>query len=74
MYDEEIEKTVLYYIIFENEPVEVNEQDFFMKKHKQIIKAIEELKRKKQEVNILSIKNTIQGKDVEILKYISIIY
>ena len=73
MYDEEIEKTVLYYIIFENEPVEVNEQDFFMKKHKQIIKAIEELKRKKQEVNILSIKNTIQGKDVEILKYISII-
>lgn len=73
MYDEEVEKTVLYHIIFENEPVEVREEDFFIEKNKQIAKAIETLKRKQEEVNIISIKNEIKGKDVEILKYISII-
>lgn len=73
MYDEEIEKTVLYYIIFENEPINVNEEDFFIIKHRQIIKAIEMLKTKKEEVNIISIKNEIKGKDSEILNYISII-
>ncbi len=73
MYDEDIEKTVLYYIIFENEPINVNEEDFFLIKHKQIIKAIEMLKTKKEEVNIISIKNAIKGKDSEILNYISIV-
>lgn len=73
MYDEEIEKTVLYYLIFEKEEINVNEDDFFFQKHKQIVKAINELKSKKQEINILSVKNKIKGKDIEILKYISII-
>lgn len=73
MYDEEIEKTVLYYLIFEKEEININEDDFFFQKHKQIIKAIQELKNKKEEINILSIKNLIKGKDTEILKYISII-
>ena len=73
MYDEEIEKTVLYYLIFEKEQINVNEDDFFFQKHKQIVKAINELKSKKQEINILNIKNKIKGKDSEILKYISII-
>ena len=73
MYDEEIEKTVLYYLIFENEQINVNEDDFFFQKHKQIIKAIQKLKNKKEEINILSVKNEIKGKDTEILKYISII-
>lgn len=73
MYDEEIEKTVLYYLIFENEPINIELEDFFIVKHKQIAKAILELKSKKEEVNIISIKNKIKGKDVEILKYISII-
>lgn len=73
MYDEEIEKTVLYYLIFEKEPINVNEDDFFIPKHKQISKAINELKNKKEEINILSIKNKIKGKDIEILKYISVI-
>ena len=71
MYDEEIEKTVLYYIIFEKEQINVSEEDFFIIKHKQIINAIEKLKNKKEEINIISIKNTIKGKDVEIFKYIS---
>ncbi len=73
MYDEEIEKTVLYYLIFENEQISVTEDDFFIQKHKQIVKAIQELKSKKEEINSLSIKNSIKGKDTEILKYISII-
>lgn len=73
MYDEEIEKTVLYYLIFENEAINIEQEDFFIVKHKQIAKAILELKSKKEEVNIISIKNKIKGKDVEILKYISII-
>lgn len=73
MYDEEIEKTVLYYLIFENETINIELEDFFIVKHKQIAKAILELKSKKEEVNIISIKNKIKGKDVEILKYISII-
>lgn len=73
MYDEDIEKTVLYYLIFENEAIEISEEDFFLKKHKQIVKAILELKAQKEEINIISIKNKIEGKDTEILKYISII-
>ena len=73
MYDEEIEKTILYYIIFENEQININEDDFFITKHKQIINAIGKLKAKNEEINIISIKNTIKGKDVEILNYISII-
>ena len=71
MYDENIEKTVLYYLIFENEELSLNERDFFLVKNKQIFAAIEKLRKKKEEVNILSIKKTIEGKDTEILKYIS---
>ncbi len=71
MYDEDIEKTVLYYLIFENELIDVDEEDFFFIRNRQIIKAILRLKGKKEEVNILSIKNEINGKDMEILKYIS---
>ena len=73
MYDEDIEKTVLYYLIFENEQINVDEEDFFLQKHKQIVKAIQELKNKKEEINSLSIKNAMKGNETEILKYISII-
>lgn len=73
MYDEEIEKTILYYLIFEKEEINLREDDFFIQKNKQVYKAIKELKRKKEEINIISIKNEIKGKDAEILKYISTI-
>ena len=36
MYDEEIEKTVLYYLIFEKEELSLTEEDFFITKNKQI--------------------------------------
>lgn len=70
MYDEEIEKTVLYFLIFQKEELSLKETDFFMIRNKQIYNAIEELKGKKEEVNILSIKEQIKGKDVDILKYL----
>lgn len=71
MYDEETEKIVLYYIIFKEEELKVYEKDFFLQKHKQIFKAIQELKNNKEEINILSIKEKIKGNDKEILEYIS---
>ena len=71
MYDEDIEKTVLYYLIFEKETINVDEEDFFLQKNKQIIKAILELKNRNEEINILSIKEKIKGKDTDILRYIS---
>lgn len=73
MYDEDVEKTVLYYLIFEKEDVSLKEDDFFITKNKQIYNAIAELKRNKEEVNILSIKNATKGKDTKILNYISTI-
>lgn len=73
MYDEEVEKTVLYYLIFEKEEINLSEEDFFITRNKLIFRAIQELKREKIEVNLLSIKDKIKGKDVEILKYISMI-
>lgn len=73
MYDEEIEKTVLYYLIFEKEQIDIDKEDFFLQKHKQLAESIINLKNKKEEINIISIKNSIKGKDTEILKYISII-
>ena len=69
MYDEEIEKVILYYIIFEKEELSLNEKDFFLQKHKQIYKAIRELKEKKEEVSIFSIKEKIKGDNV--LEYLS---
>ena len=71
MYDEETEKIVLYYIIFKEEELKVYEKDFFLQKHKQIFKAIQELKNNKEEINILSIKEKIKGNDKDVLEYIS---
>lgn len=71
MYDEEIEKTVLYYLIFENEELNLEEKDFFLQKNKQIFKAIKELKEKKEDVSIISIKQKIKGNDKEIIEYIA---
>ena len=71
MYDEEIEKTILYYIIFEKEELNLSEKDFFLQKHKQIYKAIRELKEKKEEISILAIQQKIKNNDKEVLRYLS---
>lgn len=71
MSDEEIEKVVLYYIIFKNEECMLTDEDFGNILHKKIIKAVNKLKSKKEEVSMLTIRNVIDEKSVEILKYLS---
>lgn len=71
MYDEEIEKAILYYIIFEKEELSLSEKDFFLQKNKQIYKAIRKLKEKKEEISILTIQQKIKSNDKEVLKYLS---
>lgn len=71
MIDEEIEKSILFYIIFENEEFTLNEKDFVNVNNKKIIKAINELKSKKQEISMLTIKNKIDENSKNILPYLS---
>ena len=71
MSDEEIEKAVLYYIIFEKEECELTEEDFVNQTHKKIIKAINSLKAQKEEISILSIKNKIDTNSNKILAYLA---
>lgn len=74
MYDEEIEKVMLYYLIFEQEDTQelkLGVNDFFNTKNRQIYKAIEDLRLERKEINIISIKDKIKGKETEILEYIS---
>lgn len=71
MYDNEIEKAVLFYMIFNNEQFEVTDNDFVNAKHKQIINAINELKAKKEEVSILTIKSKINSSSNKITPYLA---
>lgn len=70
MYDEEIEKAMLFYIIFQNEQYELTEIDFVNQKHQAIIKAVNELKAKKEEVNMLTINNKLNQKALQYLSYL----
>lgn len=72
MYDEEIEKAVLYHLIFQNEQFNLKENDFVNATHKRIIKAINELKAKKEEISLLTISNRLN--DIEgILEYLAML-
>ena len=71
MFDEEIEKAILYFVIFEKEELELTEQDFVNKTHKEIIKAINNIKAKKEEISLLAIKSKIGNKEKDILQYMS---
>lgn len=71
MSDEEIEKSVLFYIIFENEDFNVTEKDFTSNENKKIIKAIKDIRLKREEVSMLTIKNRIDPSNRKILKYLS---
>lgn len=71
MYDEEIEKAVLYYIIFENADYLIQEDDFMSDRNKKIAKAIIELKKEKKDVSMLSVKSKIKANQSQVLKYIS---
>ena len=73
MYDEEIEKAILFYMIFQGEQFELTEKDFINTTNKKIIKAINELKLQKEEVSMLTVKNKIDEKSNEILRYLAFI-
>ena len=65
MFDEEIEKAILYYIIFENEEFKLDEKDFVNNDNKKIIKAINDLKARKEDVSILTVKNKIEERYIK---------
>lgn len=71
MYDEDLEKVMLYYMIFEQADYLLDEADFFIEKNKKIIKAINELKAEKKEVDMLSVKSKINSNSTDILIYLS---
>ncbi len=70
MFDEEIEKAVLFFLIFQKEKAELTEKDFVVTIHQNIIKAYNKLSSKKEEISILTINNELKGNN-EILKYIA---
>ena len=69
MYDEEIEKAVLYYVIFQEEWFDLNEEDFVNATNQKIIKAVNTLKAKKIEISMLTINSELQ--DDSILQYLA---
>lgn len=72
MFDEEIEKAVLYYIIFEEEDLEISEKDFIGDRNKKIAKAIIELKQSKEEISLLTVQNKINSSNqADVLEYIA---
>ena len=73
MINEEVEKAVLFYIIFDHVECDVTEEDFACQKHKQIIKAIINLKSKKEDVSMIIISSEIKGnsKRTYVITYIS---
>lgn len=71
MYDEVIEKAMLYHIIFEKEQYLLDENDFVDIKNKQIIKSINELKANKEEISMLTIKSKIKTNPKQVLAYLS---
>ena len=71
MYDEDIEKAMLYYLIFEKENYILTESDFVFEYNKKIIKAINELKANKHEITTLSVRDKINGDKKQILEYLA---
>lgn len=71
MFDEEIEKIVLYYMIFEEAEFEIDEKDFVSDRNKKIIMAMKQLKAEKSEVSILGIAGKIRGNNGQIIQYLS---
>lgn len=71
MYDEEIEKAILYYIIFEKADYIIQEDDFMNDRNKKIAKSIIDLRKRKLDVSMISVKNNIKANQSQVLEYIS---
>lgn len=71
MYDEELEKAMLFYLIFEQEEYLLDENDFVSDRNKKIIKAINELKAEKQVISMLTVKSKIKANQGQVLVYLA---
>lgn len=71
MFDEELEKAMLFYLIFEQEDYLLDENDFVNDRNKKIIRAINELKAEKKEISMLSVKSKIKANGGQVVEYIS---
>lgn len=71
MYDEELEKVVLYYVIFEKEKLDLREDDFINPRHRRIIKAINEQINQKKDISLITINTKIKEEDKEALEYMT---
>lgn len=71
MYDDVIEKAMLYHVIFEKEIYLLDENDFQDAKNKEIIKAINKIKSKNEEVSMLSIKAEINNSSYDVMSYLA---
>lgn len=71
MYNEEIEKAMLCHIVFNEYDSDLTEDDFIGNINKQIMKAIRELKQKKEEISIMSVEERIKGDGEQILRYLA---
>ena len=71
MHDEEIEKAVLYFVIINNEELDIEESDFIDSRNRIIAKAIIELREQKEEISILTIQNKIDRNKTQVIKYIA---
>lgn len=71
MSDEELEKAMLYYLIYEQEDYVLDETDFAFERNKKIITTINKLKTEKQEISILSIQSKIKANSKQIIEYIT---
>ena len=71
MNDEEIEKIVLYFIIFEKEPLQIEEKDFTTTRNKLIANAIIQLRKEKQDVSMIKVKEKIKRNQQQVLEYLT---
>lgn len=71
MNDEELEKAMLYYLIYEQEDYVLDETDFAFERNKRIIKAINELKAEKKEISIISLQSRISANNKQVIEYLT---
>ena len=72
MYDEELEKAVLYYVIYYQYECDLNKDDFVGNRNIRIIKAINNLKAKQEDISIIAIQNEIKANNKkDILTYLA---
>jgi replicative DNA helicase len=71
MYDEEIEKAILFGIIFDEADYQIEIDDFMNSRNKKIANAIIELRKNKEDISMLSIQSKIKANQTQVLEYLA---